>query len=195
VPTGWSDHVPAFLRGGAIIGLFNEHGMTVQETFKKNLTLYIARDESGVAEGALYFDDLVSMDHQNGISTRVTIQFTDDQLGVHPVGSYKAVPLVSRVVIYGTSQLPGFVIPGGTVALENGVVTVSGLNIDLSSTHEFTSQSGSSRGGLATGIVVLIVIAGLVVIVGTVALASLWVFRRRPAHSDEQKESPLLETK
>jgi alpha 1,3-glucosidase len=198
VPTGWSDHVPAFLRGGSVVALFNEHGMTVQQTYKKDLTLYVALNESGLATGALYFDDLVSMEHQNGAFTRVTIEFSATVLAVRPAGSYTAVPRASKVVVYGASKVPQFAIPGGTATLDAGVVIITGVDIDLSSAQEFTVPTDTpGNEGLSAGAVVGIVIGGLIGVILIVALASVVVARSRRTKTQEQKSektAPLLQS-
>ena len=53
-----NESVPAFTRGGSIIGKFSNTSLTVYDTFNNNVTLIISVDELQEAHGYLYFDDL-----------------------------------------------------------------------------------------------------------------------------------------
>jgi alpha 1,3-glucosidase len=176
VPTRWADPVPAYLRGGAITALFTTHGMTVAETFAKNLTLYIALDAGQAATGSLYFDDLVSMQHTKGVFLRVAIECTQAYLSVHHTGNFSAAPFVEKVVIYGAAGVPAFVIPGGKVTFENGIVSITGVWIGLAVNQTFTAPSTPAPTpkddadhigiivGVAVGAVVLVALIAVVVV-------------------------------
>jgi alpha 1,3-glucosidase len=51
------DDVPVFVRGGRIVPLYRKHGETTFRTIVTPLTLLIAVDGSGEAEGSIYLDD------------------------------------------------------------------------------------------------------------------------------------------
>jgi alpha 1,3-glucosidase len=141
LPTGWSDHVPAFLRGGSVTALFNDHGMTVAKTYENNLTVYIALDEGGTASGSLYFDDLISLDHQNEDFLRTSITFDYSQLSIEATGLYGPVSNVTRIVVYGATQKPDFVIPRAIVTFDNGTVVLFGLDLSLDNDQVFVSTT------------------------------------------------------
>ncbi|OHT08530.1 Neutral alpha-glucosidase AB [Tritrichomonas foetus] len=51
------DSIPLYLRAGKIIPTFSGSGRNMEDTVKFPLTLFVAVDENGRAEGDLYFDD------------------------------------------------------------------------------------------------------------------------------------------
>jgi alpha 1,3-glucosidase len=144
VSTDWSDHVPAFLRGGTILGVFSAHGMTVEKTFQNNLSLVIAFNESRMAEGSLYFDDLASLAHERGEFLRSAIACTGAYLSVTREGGFAGRPFVESVTIYGALALPSFVIPGGNATFADGVVTITGVWFSLADEQNFTALPSQS---------------------------------------------------
>jgi alpha 1,3-glucosidase len=142
VGTDWADPIPAFLRGGVIVALFNGSPRTVAEAFRGNVTLYAAL-EDGSASGSLYFDDLVSMEHENGTFVRAFINCTYRALTVRIAGTYRTAPTVERVVIYGAARRPEFVIPGGNVTFLDGVVDIQNVAFGLAEDHDFVAPTAT----------------------------------------------------
>jgi alpha 1,3-glucosidase len=56
--------IPVFVRGGSVVPLFESPGQTMLSTVNTSLTLLIATNESGTAEGYLYLDDGVSFAYE-----------------------------------------------------------------------------------------------------------------------------------
>jgi hypothetical protein len=135
--TNWSDHVPAFLRGGVVTALFKKYELTVKRTYEHNLTLYIAVDETGSANSSLYFDDLISLEHEQGVFVRSFINYNNVELKIRAIGNYSNVPKVEEIVIYGSSTIPTFVVPGGNVSFIDGIVRISGILFSLAENQTF----------------------------------------------------------
>jgi hypothetical protein len=137
--TNWSDHVPAFVRGGVVTALFKKYELTVKRTYEHNLTLYITVDETGSANSSLYFDDLISLEHEQGIFVRTFINYNNFELTIRAIGNYSNVPKVEEIVIYGSSTIPTFIIPGGNVSFIDGIVRISGILFSLAENQTFSS--------------------------------------------------------
>jgi hypothetical protein len=135
--TGWYNHTLAFLRGGVVTAIFREYELTIKRTYEHNLTLYIAFDDNGEAHDSLYFDDQISMEHLQGSFLRSYINCSSKSLTIRPEGNYSSIPFIDEVVIYGATQVPDFVIPGGIVTFDKGVVRIGGIFFSLSVNQTF----------------------------------------------------------
>ena len=97
--------VLVFIRGGKIISTFSRVAKSAIETLSKPLTLYIALDEEGRAEGEIYLDDGVTYNYSQGIYIRKTFSFANGKL--KSTGPATSVPscltetTIEKAIIFG----------------------------------------------------------------------------------------------
>ena len=97
--------VPVFLRGGKIITTFSRVAKSACETLMKPITLYVALDDSGSAQGELYLDDGVTYNYQRGEYIRRTFTFSSGKL--KSTGAPTQIPqalantIIEKAIVFG----------------------------------------------------------------------------------------------
>ncbi|KAI0027385.1 alpha-glucosidase [Vararia minispora EC-137] len=96
--------IPLHIRGGAVLPLRVNGTMTTTELRGTDFELVVAPDASGIASGALYFDDGVSVT-QNA-TTEATMAFASGTLTVAGDFGLDMQVDVARVLVLGVAQAP-----------------------------------------------------------------------------------------
>lgn len=124
-----TDNVPAFTRGGSIIGKFTKTALTVYDTFQQNITLLISVDSNYEASGYLYFDDLISHDYKEGKFMNVTVDFSKKKFKITVDGGLKQNVICDKIIVYGLNKKVEF--HGIDGKFRDGVLFVDDLKIKL----------------------------------------------------------------
>ncbi|OHS93249.1 Neutral alpha-glucosidase C [Tritrichomonas foetus] len=104
------DSIPVFIQNGKIVPVFSETGKNVYETMKNPISLLIAVNEKGHAEGDLYLDDGSTYDYLDGYllhrkfvydNKKITMQKYDDEL--HLPDEIKN-NYINKLIIYGQEE-------------------------------------------------------------------------------------------
>lgn len=126
---------PVYLRGGKIVPTFSEVGKSALSTLSTcPLTLYVALNENGEADGELYFDDGESYNYLNGEFVHRKFLCINGLLkSVRGDEKQKSVPelvknsIINKVVVYGAKGS----IESVNASFVNGVLTFDGLNFNI----------------------------------------------------------------
>ena len=136
------DYIPLHIRGGAVIPFRNESAMTTAEVRRKSFDFVVAPGLDGVAEGALYLDDGVSL--EQAATTEVGMAFSGGTLRVSGTFGYTAEsPAVATVTFLGQSMAPeavpvnGKAVDAGSIVFDAGASTVKVvIGLDLTEGFE-----------------------------------------------------------
>lgn len=137
--------IPLYIRGGAVLPLRTAGAMTTTELRTKDFEFVVAPDVDGVASGALYVDDGVSIVQDQ--STSVEMAFAGGKLGVRGSSfGFEVGVKVATVVFLGVERAPTAVAvyppPGGgkdgyVPFWYDGASRVLRVEIDAPLTHDF----------------------------------------------------------
>lgn len=129
--------IPVFLRGGKIVPVFSTVDVSAIRTVRRPLTLYVALDENGEAEGEVYLDDGVTFEFETEMKRiHRKLRFVENKLVSESIVESAVVPdllvenIVERIVVYGCRQTPTSVADCEFVYAD-GVLTVSNLQQKL----------------------------------------------------------------
>lgn len=128
---------PVFIRGGKIIPTFSEVGKSALSTISScPLTLYVALDENGNADGELYFDDGESYNYMKGEFVHRKFVCINGQLkSIKGDEKQASIPelvknsIINKVIIYGSSGPVES--SDGNASYENGILTIENLNLNI----------------------------------------------------------------
>ncbi|KAI1483008.1 glycoside hydrolase family 31 protein [Daldinia eschscholtzii] len=101
----WTD-LPLYLRGGVIIPLRAESGMTTTEVRSKPFEILVPVGKDGKASGRLYVDDGVSVEQP--ATSDILFEYADGVLSINGTFGYKAEELrISKVTFLGVGSGDG----------------------------------------------------------------------------------------
>lgn len=146
LPAGIEDPVNIHVRGGAIVPLADQADTanTIEQLRNSTITLLVALDENGHAEGDLVIDDGISPDTLQKSAYKI-VKFehslessSHGKLRIVPSGEYSKngeYEFISRVVIYGCEKTPLHSSAGGKVFKHSGtcLFEMNGLSLDKES--------------------------------------------------------------
>ena len=188
--SGWwpspIDEGTAFLRGGTITPFFDTPGLSTYETIRSNITLYIALDENQKAEGDIYLDDGRTYEYEKGNFLYSKFIYNSSGLYISHNGTYKA-PNIVKVVIFGlTDEKPTFNIKGDIVETQNGVTTITNIDLSMQEDHHIKYEDGSS---INLALAISLSVVGLLVIIIIVVAVLLW---KKKKSQSQLKDEPLI---
>jgi hypothetical protein len=166
--------------------------MTVSETLRTPITLYIALDASQAAAGDVYVDDGESYKYEDGDFVHAAFTYADGTLAVSAAGNLSfPAPHVRALVIYGADGVPPVGLPNASVACSGGVCNVTG--IDLALTGEAAAPTiPTPKPPSTTVYIVLGIFAGIIIIAAGGALS--YMFRSKK-HYGNHLEDDIIDEK
>jgi hypothetical protein len=177
------DDVPAYIRGGRIVPVYMNPGKNSIDTIVTNLTLIIAVDEKGYAQGSLYLDDGITFNFTEGEFIHRSFVFNNGSLQWRKVNQTEVrIPkllqsaIVESIVIFDHSK---------------NVTRIHGLQLKVceewdwpppppTPTPRATSPkpTKTSHRALATGAIIGISVGAGGLLIATILVASVIVRRR-----------------
>lgn len=111
--------IPLHIRGGAVLPLRIESGMTTTDVRKNDFEFVVAPGLNGKATGTLYVDDGVSIDQPK--QTNVQMNYTGNTLTVGGTFDYPVGVNLAAVQFLGVAKNPGSVKVNGKPVASNAV--------------------------------------------------------------------------
>jgi alpha 1,3-glucosidase len=128
--------VPVYLRAGKIVPTFTREGESVHATFQGNLTLYVAVDDAGRADGEVYLDEGTNYEFLNGEFVHRRFRVDGGKLRSTAEQPSKKIPelfrntVIDRIIVYGGKK-PQRNLHGVITVFHDDVLTLSGLSLKL----------------------------------------------------------------
>jgi hypothetical protein len=188
------DDIPVFVRGGRIVPLYRTPNETTISTITSPLTLLIAGDDHGHAEGSIYLDDGVSFRYEEGEFIQRNFTFDNNVLrSVKGSVSEKEVPvfLVNAIV----SSLDIYLVkPDGTSEVKH----ISGLDLKVSDEWTWVDPCPSTELSMKEDkSLKLWVVSGCVTVVAVACTILLVVLKNRRKCEEEEggaSDQPLKDS-
>jgi hypothetical protein len=178
------DDIPVFIRGGKIVPWYANPIRTTIETIVTPLTLIIALDENGTAEGNVYLDD------------GTTFNATKNNIFVHRIARYRNAELVWTKARFPVEEsgvpeiLKDAIVESLVIFDRHGISRVTGLSLSVSGVwtwHKGSSGVWRDEGRFGRSLI-FGGIGGIVVCVAIVMI----VVRLKMKKSEDVDESPLI---
>jgi hypothetical protein len=178
------DDVPIWIRGGRIMPLYQNAGDSALLTFNTPLRLLVAVDERGHAEGAIYLDDGVSYDYENGEFIERNFTYDGGVLkSFKGNAKEKMIPEALKDTII--NELDFYIVkPSGA----SEVKKVTGLNLRLADEWAWADDKGvmSLESGRVESHSVVGIVAAVCAVVVSIVVTTVVVITKRKLRSQRQ---------